>query len=180
MKTLFLLTLTLLMSACSVVERQYGYIESQPKKYSPTNYHEVLTNMGAPDSIATLDDHFVFVYHSIFIIEPQIGFTIPNSELFKFSMGKATAKHTYHFYAFNLNGNIINDRQFFWHNNLGDGSALGFVFSVDETVDLTVFRDAREANLWGKQLLLKKAIIAEHNLDEVILGKRLDVVGQSF
>ncbi len=175
---LALCILVLQLSACSVVKRQYDFIEPV-KKFSPKDYHQVLTTMGAPSSVAVLNDSFIFAYHSVTIKEPQFGLTIPYYDLFKFNLGSATAKHNYHFYAFNFDGTSINLSQLSWQNQLGDGTSIGLIFVVEETVDLSNFDTPKETSLWGKNLLIDKDL-AELNFQEVILGKRLDLIGQSF
>ena len=79
-----------------MVKRQYGHVESV-KAFSPKNYHEVLITMSAPDSVAVLNDAFIFAYHSVAINEPQLGLAIPSFDFFKFTLGSATTTHHYHF-----------------------------------------------------------------------------------
>jgi len=179
-KLLFIILLVLLPS-CSIVKRQYGHNPSpkHQQEYPLTNYHQVLDQMGAPDSIAILNDAFIFTYHSVVINEPQFGINIPFFDLIKFNLGNATAKHSYYFYAFNLSGNCINLSRYKWKNELGNGSSIGLIFIVEETVDLTNFKAEHEANLWGKSLLIDKGL-AEFSLEEIILGNRIGLIGQSF
>lgn len=175
------LIVILQLSACSIVKRQYGDViaNEQSTSVSPKDYHQLLLDMGAPDTVAVLNDAFIFAYHSVTIREPQFGITIPYYDLFKLNLGSATARHNYHFYAFDLMGNSINLSQFNWHNELGDGSAIGLIFIVEETVDLSHFKAPKEANLWGKQLLIDKEL-AEFSFAEIIAGNRLDLFGQTF
>ena len=168
----------LLLTSCSVVKRQYGHVESV-KAFSPKNYHEVLTTMGAPDSIAVLNDAFIFAYHSVAINEPQLGLAIPSFDFFKFTLGSATATHHYHFYAFSLQGKVINLHKNHWKNALGESSAIGLVFVVEETVDLESFEVRRAANVWGERLLLDINLI-EVSFEDIVLAKRLDLIGQDY
>jgi len=177
---LLLIILLITIPSCSVVKRQYGNISPEHhQEYSLTNYHQVLNHMGAPDSIAILNDAFIFTYHSVIINEPQFGLTLPYYDLFKFNLGSATAKNNYYFYAFDLLGNCINLSKYKWQNDLGNGSSIGLIFVVEETVDLTNFKAAQKANSWGKNLLIDKGL-AELSLEEIILGNRIDLIGQSF
>ena len=168
----------LMLTSCSVVKRQYGHVETV-KSFSPKHYHEVLTQMGAPDSIAVLNDAFIFAYHSVDIDEPQLGLAIPYYDLFKFTLGTATAHHNYHFYAFTLQGDIINLQHNHWQNALGDSSSIGLFFVVEETVDLASFEVPRSANFWGQSLLLDKNL-SELDFREIVLAKRLDLIGQEY
>ncbi len=168
----------LVLTSCSIVKRQYGHVESV-KAFSPKNYHEVLTKMGAPDSVAVLNDAFIFAYHSVAINEPQLGLAIPSFDFFKFTLGSATATHHYHFYAFSLQGNVINLRKNHWKNALGESSAIGLVFVVEETVDLTNFEVPRATNLWGQRLLINKSL-SEIDFEDIVLAKRLDLIGQDY
>ncbi len=143
------------------------------------NSHDVLQKMGAPDSIAVLNDAFIFAYHSVSINEPQLGLAIPSFDFFKLTLGSATANHNYHFYAFTLDGNIVNLQNSHWQNTLGESSSFGLIFIVEETVDLASFEVPRASNLWGQSLLLDKALV-ELSFEEIILAKRLDLVGQSY
>ena len=169
------------LSACSIVTRQYGEVITSKANPSSLieNYHQVLQNMGAPDTVAVLNDAFIFAYHSVSITEPQFGITIPYYDLFKLNLGSATAKHNYYFYAFDLQGQSINLSQYHWQNELGDGSTIGLIFVVEETVDLSHFKAPKEASLWGKQLLINKEL-AEFSFEEIITGNRLDLFGQTF
>ncbi|WP_157443206.1 hypothetical protein [Colwellia piezophila] len=167
-----------LLTSCSMVKRQYGYVATVPA-FSPKNYHDVLTQMGAPDSIAVLNDAFIFAYHSVTIDEPQLGLAIPSFDFFKFTLGSATATHNYHFYAFSLQGDTINLQQNHWQNTLGDSSSIGLIFVVEETVDLASFETKRAANVWGERLLLDINLI-EISFEEIVLGKRLDLIGQDY
>jgi len=168
----------LLLTSCSVVKRQYGHVE-KIAPFSPENYHDVLTQMGAPDSIAILNDAFIFAYHSVAINEPQLGLAIPSFDFFKFTLGSATATHHYHFYAFSLQGNVINLQKNHWKNALGESSAIGLVFVVEETVDLENFEVRRAANVWGERLLLDINLI-EVSFEDIVLAKRLDLIGQDY
>ncbi len=168
----------LMLSSCSVVKRQYGHVETV-KPFSPTDYHQVLTQMGAPDSIAVLNDAFIFAYHSVAIDEPQLGLAIPSFDFFKFTLGSATATHHYHFYAFNLKGNIVNLQKNHWQNSLGESTSFGLIFVVEETVDLASFDVRRAANQWGERLLFDINLI-EFSFEEIILAKRLDLIGQNY
>lgn len=168
----------LMLTSCSVVKRQYGHVETV-KPFSPRDYHEVLTQMGAPDSIAVLNDAFIFAYHSVAINEPQVGLTIPSFDFFKFTLGSATAVHNYHFYAFSLAGNIINLQKNNWQNSLGESSTIGLIFVVEETVDLASFEARRATNLWGERLLLDINLV-EVSFEEIVLAKRLDLIGQDY
>lgn len=180
-KKLLTIILLLSLSACTMVKRQYGHDLSSKNHDASSlkSYHNVLDNMGAPDSVAVLNDSYIFAYHNVVIDEPQFGLNIPYYDLFKINLGVATAKHNYHFFAFDYEGNTINLSQFGWSNNLGSGSSLGFVFVVEETVDLSKFTIEKEASLWGKNLLLDKEL-AEFDLTDIVLGKRLDLHGQNF
>jgi hypothetical protein len=173
--SLFLLTL---LTSCSLVKRQYGNVVSV-ESFSPKDYHEVLQKIGAPDSVAVLNDAFIFAYHSVSIDEPQLGLSIPTFDFFKFTLGSATAIHNYHFYAFTLYGDIINLQQTHWQNSLGDSSSFGLIFVVEETIDLESFEVPRAANLWGQSLLLETNLI-EFSFEDIILAKRLDLIGQDY
>jgi len=166
------------LPSCSIVKRQYGYVEPVTA-FTPQNSHDVLQKMGAPDSIAVLNDAFIFAYHSISIDEPQLGLAIPSFDFFKFTLGAATASHNYHFYAFTLEGKIINLQENRWQNALGDSSAIGLIFVVEETVDLASFEVPRATNLWGQSLLLDKTLV-EISFEDIILAKRLDLIGQDY
>jgi hypothetical protein len=168
----------LVLTSCSIVKRQYGHVEPV-KAFSPKNYHEVLTQMGAPDSVAILNDAFVFAYHSVLIDEPQLGLTIPNFDLFKFTLGSATATHYYHFYSFSLQGKVINLQKNHWQQALGESSAIELIFMVEETVDLANFEVPRATNLWGQRLLINKSL-NEITFEEIVLAKRLDLIGQDY
>ncbi len=178
--TLFIISLFCLVTlpACSIVKRQYGYVEPVAS-FTPTNSHDVLQKMGAPDSIAVLNDAFIFAYHSISIDEPQLGLAIPSFDFFKFTLGSATASHNYHFFAFTLEGKVINLQDNRWQNALGDSSAIGLIFVVEETVDLASFEVPRATNLWGQSLLLDKSLL-EISFEDIILAKRLDLIGQDY
>ena len=167
-----------LLTSCSMVKRQYGHVETVAA-FTPKNYHEVLTQMGAPDSIAVLNDAFIFAYHSVTIDEPQLGLAIPSFDFFKFTLGSATAVHNYHFYAFSLQGDTLNLKQNNWQNALGDSSSIGLIFVVEETVDLASFETKRAANVWGERLLLDINLI-EFPFQEIVLAKRLDLIGQDY
>lgn len=166
------------LSSCSIIKRQYGHIE-QVEDFSPKNYHDVMLALGAPDSIAVLNDAFVFAYHSVKIDEPQLGLTIPYYDLFKLNLGTATAIHNYHFYAFSLQGDVILFKNNRWQNALGESSSVGLFFVVEETVDMTSFEVPRAANLWGQQLLIEQNLI-DFSFDDIILAKRLDLIGQEY
>lgn len=168
----------LMLTSCSVVKRQYGHVETV-KSFSPKHYHEVLTQMGAPDSIAVLNDAFIFAYHSVAINEPQFGLAIPSFDFFKFTLGSATATHHYHFYAFSLQGDVINLQTNHWQNALGESSSIGLIFVVEETVDLASFEVKRAANLWGERLLFDINLI-EVSFEDIVLAKRLDLIGQDY
>ncbi|KGJ92283.1 hypothetical protein [Colwellia psychrerythraea] len=168
----------LMLTSCSMVKRQYGHVGTV-KPFSPKDYHQVLTTMGAPDSIAVLNDAFIFAYHSVTIDEPQLGLAIPSFDFFKFTLGSATAIHNYHFYAFSLQGKTINLQQNYWQNALGDSSTIGLIFVVEETVDLTSFETPRAANLWGERLLFDIDLI-EFSFQDIILARRLDLIGQDY
>ncbi len=168
----------IVLPACSIVKRQYGYVEPATT-FSPMNSHDVLQQMGAPDSIAVLNDAFIFAYHSVSINEPQLGLVIPTFDFFKLTRGSAIASHNYHFYAFSLDGDIINLQNSHWQNTLGESSSFGLIFIVEETVDLASFEIPRASNLWGQSLLLDKSLV-EVSFEEIILAKRLDLVGQSY
>jgi len=178
---LLIIVLLVLLPSCSIVKRQYGYDFPPDKsnKFSPINYHQVFELMGAPDSIAILNDAYIFTYHRVAINEPQFGFNIPYFDLIKLNLGKATAQHSYYFFAFRLSGDSINLSQYKWKNKLGRGSSIGLIFVVEETVDLTNFKASHEADLWGRNLLIDKGL-AEFSLEEIILGNRIDLIGQSF
>ena len=168
----------LMLTSCSVIKRQYGHVAAVPA-FSPKDYHQVLDKMGAPDSIAVLNDAFIFAYHSVAIDEPQFGLAIPSFDIFKFTLGSATAVHHYHFYAFSLQGNVINLQTNHWQSALGDSSSIGLIFVVEETVDLASFEVRRAANLWGERLLFDTNLI-EFSFEEIILAKRLDLIGQDY
>jgi len=161
-----------------MVKRQYGYVEAI-ESFLPRDYHEVLQQIGAPDSVAVLNDAFIFAYHSVSIDEPQLGLAIPAFDLFKFTLGSATATHNYHFYAFTLHGDIINLQKTHWQNSLGESSSFGLIFVVEETVDLESFEVPRATNLWGQSLLLETNLI-EFSFEDIILAKRLDLIGQDY
>jgi len=161
-----------------MVKRQYGYVEPI-ERFSPNDYHQVLHTLGAPDSVAVLNDAFVFAYHSVSIHEPQLGLAIPAFDLFKLTLGSATAIHNYHFYAFTLQGDIINLQKTHWQNSLGDSSSLGLIFVIEETVDLASFEVPRSTNLWGQGLLLETNLI-EFSFEDIILAKRLDLIGHDY
>ena len=177
LRTISLLCL-LMLPACSIVKRQYGFVEPV-QAFAPTDYHQVLAKMGAPDSIAVLNDAFIFAYHSVAIDEPQLGLAIPSFDFFKFTLGSATATHHYHFFAFSLQGEVINLQHNNWQNALGDSSSIGLIFVVEETVDLASFELGRAANLWGQYLLLDTNLV-ELSFGEIILAKRLDLIGQAY
>jgi hypothetical protein len=168
----------LALPSCSIIKRQYGHIPTV-EAFAPSNYHQVLAELGAPDSIAVLNDAFIFAYHSVDIDEPQLGLAIPYYDLFKFTLGTATAHHNYHFYAFTLQGDIINLQHNHWQNALGDSSSIGLFFVVEETVDLASFEVPRSANFWGQSLLLDKNL-SELDFREIVLAKRLDLIGQEY
>ena len=168
----------LMLTSCSVIKRQYGHVATVPA-FSPKNYHQVLAKMGAPDSIAVLNDAFIFSYHSVAINEPQLGIAIPSFDFFKFTLGSATATHQYHFYAFTLTGDVINLQKNQWQNALGDSSYIALIFVVEETVDLASFEARRAVNFWGERLLFDTNLI-EFSFEEIILAKRLDLIGQDY
>ncbi len=143
------------------------------------NSHDVLQKMDVPDSIAVLNDAFIFAYHSVSINEPQLGFAIPSFDFYKLTLGSAIANHNYHFYAFTLDGDIVNLQNSHWQITLGDSSFFGLIFVVGETVGLASFEVNRASNLWEQSLLLDKALI-EVSFEEIISAKRLDLVGQSY
>jgi len=167
-----------MMSGCSFIDSQYGYVPDAPP-LNPKSYHDVLTHLGAPDTIAVVDNNVALVYHSIKINEPQLGFAIWGVEWIKFSIGDAIATHHFRYYSFGREGESIGSVEKSWTNPLGEGSALGVIFAAAETIDQSRFREARDAMLWGKKLLLHPEV-AEHSMDEIIEGKRLDIVGQIF
>jgi len=166
------------LCSCTIVQYEFG---EAPKVESVrlNTYHDVLELYGAPDSLATVGDNLIFTYHSVKIVEPQLGLFIPSLDIFKYSWGKATATHTYLFYAFSEDGTLLNEGKSIWQNDLGNGSAFGVVFVVDETVDMSVYEETREVHLWGKQLLIPLNN-AEESTHQVISGERIDIVGQSL
>ena len=167
-----------LLSGCSFIDSQYGYVPDVPP-LSPQSYHEVLAHLGAPDTIAVVDNKIALVYHSIKINEPQLGLAVWGADWLKFSMGDAVATHDFRYYSFGAEGEPAGSVEKKWSNPLGEGSALGIIFTAAETIDQSRFRDAREALLWGNKLL-QNPELAENSMNEIIEGKRLDIVGQRF
>ena len=177
-KLVITIIFTSILCSCTIVEYKFGEVPNIEATV-PNNYQDVLASHGAPDSIATVGDNLIFTYHSVEIFEPQLGLVIPSLDLFKYSWGRATATHTYLFYAFSSDGSLLSMGDRTWNNDLGNGSAFGVVFVVDETVDMSVYEEEREVHLWGKQLLVP-VNNAEETTHQVISGERFDLVGQSL
>lgn len=173
-----ILFVSVFLTGCSFVDSQYSYVPDAPP-LSPKNYHEVLTHLGAPDTISVIDNKIALVYHSIKITEPQLGLSIRGMKWLKFSMGDAIATYNFRYYSFGTNGEPTGAVEKTWTNPLGKGSALGIIFNTAETIDQGRFRERREALLWGKKLLLHPDG-AENSTDKIIEGKRLDIIGQEF
>jgi hypothetical protein len=172
------LFILLVLPSCTIIKRQYGYVEPS-SAYIPKSNCDVLQKMGAPDSVAVLNDAYIFAYYSITINEPQLGLAIPSFDFLKFTLGSATANHSYHFYAFTLEGKIINLQNSHWQNALGDSSSFGLIFVIEETIDLANFEVPRATNLWGQAILLDKPLL-DISFEDIILAKRLDLIGQNY
>ncbi len=106
---------------------QDGYVDPATT-FSPMNSHDVLQKMDVPDSIAVLNDAFIFAYRSVSINEPQLGFAIPSFDFFKLTVGSAIANHNYHFYAFTLDGDIVNLQNSHLQITLRERSSFGLIF----------------------------------------------------
>ncbi len=168
----------LLLSGCSLITRDYGFLPDGDTK-TPETYNDVLATYGAPDSIAVMNSTTIFVYHSVRITEPQIGLSSRAFTWLKFSLGKATAEHHMKLFSFDKNYNVTESVEKYWNNELGKGTALEIVLSLGETVDVSRYEKIKKSLLWGKQLLLSPTI-SEHDEKPLMEGKRLDTLGQIF
>lgn len=164
------------LTGCSIVVNQFGHVPEAI--HDPKSYHDVLAGAGAPDSLGYTDDGFVFFYQSIRIVEPQIGISMPFTDWFKISYGRAEAHQKILWYSFSNDGELLATGKKEWSNKLGGGSGIGMIFVVAEAVDITRFEDIPAQLQWGKYLLLPQ-FMDEFSQRDIISGKRIDNAGQS-
>ena len=165
------------LSGCSIVKHQYGHVNGEVSNLK--NYHDVLSQVGAPDSIGYTENGFVFLYQSVQIIEPQLGISLPGIDWLKFSYGRAEAYYKVHWYSFSNDDKLLAVGKKEWTNELGGGSAIGIIIVVTESVDISRFKEVSAQLLWGKNLLLPQ-LMDEYSNQEIISGKRVDNMGQTF
>jgi hypothetical protein len=165
------------LNGCTIVDKRYG---QQPDSLSHANdYHQVLTQLGAPTSVGHNQKGFMFLYHSLSVSEPQLGIGIPGTKWIKLNWGEAKAHHSLHWYLFTHDGALVLRGEKSWNNALGTGIGMGMIFSVVEAVDQSRFQVQSHQLLWGKQLL-EPFDIEEYDDREITEGKRLEIIGQNF
>ncbi|WP_237444466.1 hypothetical protein [Sinobacterium norvegicum] len=179
---LVLILLLTLLTSCSFISHQYGHTPKIVDSAQLDTYHQVLQQLGAPDSVATKDGRMAFIYQQINIDEPQLAFSLWPSSGVQLNYGNANAQTHYVFFVFDSDGNTTAHAEKTWHHDMGDGLSVGLFFQVEETVDQARLQRTRSALQWGRTLL-DNSVITQQALTAVgatdtIGADKIELIGQ--
>ena len=174
---LFLLLLFLLMAGCTSISRQIDReaVPTTPDlQISHTHFYDILDHLGPPAQITALPGGFAFIYESLFIIEKQIGFSSTKDVLswFKFSFSDADVHQLVHIFTFDKRGYLRSHVGRKTHKDIGDGSSLQFIFTLEEMVDTQYLEKDPIQQDWGFHLFrpLPQTLNANQSLDSGARG----------
>lgn len=146
------------LSGCTSISKQIGRdLEPMAKdiKISRTHFHDILDNLGPPDQITALPGGFVFLYESLLITEKQIGISSTKEVLnwFKLSFSDADVDRLVHIFTFDKRGYLRSHVGKMTSKDIGDGSSLQFLFTVEEMVNTNYLEKDPVQQDWGFLLL---------------------------
>jgi len=166
-----LFILMVILSGCTSISKQIGQeLESTPTdlnlKIYTTHFHDILDSIGPPTKITALPEGFVFLYESLLITERQIGFSSSKEALswFKLSLSDADVDRLVHIFTFDKRGLLRSHVRRVSRKDIGDGSSLQFIFTVEEMVDTNYLEKGPVQHDWGFSLL--KPIPQNLNLNQ--------------
>lgn len=174
--------LMVIWGGCTSISKQVGQeLAAKPTdlnvKVYTTHFHDILDTIGPPTQITALPEGFAFLYESLLIREKQIGFSSSKKALswFKLSFSDADADRLIHIFTFDKRGLLRSHVRSTSHKDIGDGSSLQFIFTVEEMVDTNYLEKDSAQQEWGFSLLkpIPQNLNVNQSLDSGINGFEL-------
>jgi hypothetical protein len=135
-----------------------------------THYRDTLKALGPPNRMSTAGSQIVFLYEYVLIKENQIGFSLNIKwlDLFKFTLGKAHAKHQADMFIYGATGQLRSHVVREWMEDLGTGASVQLIVSILNVVDTDDYEVDAYQHMWGAGLLdpqLSVGLNRQNNLD---------------
>ena len=153
-----MLLVAITSTGCTMLGKRIGEpvaVEQGELQEGVTNVSQIVALLGPPTHLSALPDGMVMVYEYIDAKEQQLGINLDfiGLQWFKFSFGRANAKHQDLLLIFDSDG-LLRAQDFQnWTEKLGSGLGFQLFFVAVPTVD-TRHLNARSAQLsWGRAAL---------------------------
>jgi len=150
--------LALVLVACGCANLRFTrgpFLELDASALPPgeTRLHDVLAELGPPDSLSRIGTGFAFLYERFDARERQLGLSVPWVEGLKLVLGRGTLRRQALLLEFDADGTLLTRRLDDRSDRIGSGVALQFVVVVAPLVDVSAFTDRAPQHRWGAGLL---------------------------